>query len=117
METGDNGQMIRRNPYSCMVEIFADGSNGGFFWEVACCSWELQREALSGQNKSSRGCGRSDCTGREKAFRTAGTAYPFSFPEGGTPCFLVFTDMPLLSVEETGAGDGDYTPVKATLFS
>ena len=100
-----------------MVEIFADGLNGGFFWEVACCSWELQREALSGQNKSSRRCGRSDCTGREKAFRTAGTAYPFSFPEGGTPCFLVFTDMPMLSVEETGAGDGDYTPGKATLFS
>ena len=46
-----------------------------------------------------------------------GTAYPFSFPEGGNPCFLVFTDMPMLSVEETGAGDGDYTPVKATLFS
>ena len=53
METGNNGQMIRRNPHSCMVEIFADGSSGGFFWGVACCSWELQREALPGQNKSS----------------------------------------------------------------
>ena len=41
METENNGQMIRRNPHSCMVEIFADGSSGGFFWGVACCSWEL----------------------------------------------------------------------------
>ena len=73
--------------------------------------------------------GFADCNGESVSFvrlpeteelETAvaeGTAYPFSFPEGGTPCFLVFTDMPMLSVEETGAGDGDYTPVKATLFS
>ncbi len=73
--------------------------------------------------------GFADCNGEPVSFvrlpeteelETAaaeGTAYPFSFSEGGNPCFLVFTDMPMLSVEETGAGDGDYTPVKVTLFS